>query len=167
MGYYAALNISPDATAVEIRLSYTFIKQSYHEDRRQVDIGKIRAAYEVLSDPGSRKKYDNGVAAKGGAPAWTRSISLRQVLVPILVVTGVLLLVIVAPSLRTQFRNYEPGDEIYWAENGEPLGQVLSFDRNHRFASGVVAPAFEILPSSGEDPVWYPARDLKRYGRER
>jgi curved DNA-binding protein CbpA len=167
MGYYAALNISPDATAAEIRLSYTFIKQSYHEERRHVDVARIRAAYEILSDPSARREYDNDRATRGGAPAWMSSMSLRQILVPILAVTGLLLLVIVGPTLRAQFRSFESGDEIYWVENGESLGKVLSFERDHRFPSGAEAPAFEILPASGEDPLWYPARDLKRYGRTR
>ena len=166
-GYYAALNISPDATAAEIRLSYSFIKQSYHEERRQVDIGKIRAAYQVLSDPKARRKYDRGVAAAGGAPKWMKSISLRQVFIPVLIVSALVLLALLGPDLRAQFRSFQPGAEIYWAENKEPLGKVLSFEREHRFQTGSVAPAFEILPASGGAPVWYPARDIKRYGRAR
>jgi len=167
MGYYAALNVSPEATAGEIRLSYTFIKQSYHEERRQLDIGKIRAAYEILSDPKARRKYDSGKAANVGVMALFSSISPQQVLLPLLIISGLVLLVILGPGLRAQFRSFEPGDEIYWSENGETLGRVLSFDREHQFSSGSVAPAFEILPDSGEEPVWYPARDLKRYGRIR
>jgi curved DNA-binding protein CbpA len=166
-GYYAALNISPEATAAEIRLSYSFIKQSYHEERRQVDIGKIRAAYQVLSDPKARRKYDRGVAAGGGVPKWMKSISLRQVFVPVLIVAALVLFARLGPDLRAQFRSFEPGEEIYWAENKEPLGKVLSFEREHSFSTGSVAPAFEILPASGGDPVWYPARDIKRYGRAR
>ena len=166
-GYYTALNISPGATAAEIRLAYTFIKQSYHEEGRQVDIGKVRAANEVLSDPRARRDYDRGTAEGGRGPAWMRSLSLRQVLVPLLGLGLLALLVILGPSLRAQFRTFEPGDQIYWTENEEPLGKVLSFDREHRFPSGATVPAFEILPASGDAPVWYPARDLKRYGRTR
>lgn len=166
-GYYAALGISPGATASEIRLSYNFIKQSYHEERRHVDIAKIQAAYEVLSDPNARRKYDRGVAAAGGVPKWMKSISVRQVFVPALIVSALVLLALLGPDLRAQFRSFEPGEEIYWAENEEPLGKVLSFEREHRFSTGSVAPAFEILPASGGEPVWYPARDIKRYGRAR
>jgi len=165
--HYAALNLSPDATAAEIRLAYTFIKQSYHEERRQVDIGKIRAAYEVLSDPRARRDYDKDSAVGGRGPAWLKSFSSRQVLVPLLGVAVLALLVIVGPDLGAQFRSFDPGDEIYWVENGESLGKVLKFDREHRFPSGAIVPAFEILPASGEEPIWYPARDLKRYGRTR
>ena len=166
-GYYAALNLSPDATAAEILLAYNFIKQSYHEERRQMDIGRVRAAYEVLSDPRARRSYDKATAAGGSGPAWMKSISWSKLLVPLLVVAAVALLVIVGPSLRAQLRSFDPGDEIYWVENGESLGKVLKFDREHHFPTGATAPAFEILPASGEDPVWYPARDLKRYGRTR
>jgi curved DNA-binding protein CbpA len=165
LGYYAALNISPDATAAEIHISYKFIRQSCRVERRHLDIGKIRAAYETLSNPTTRQDYDNTKTAGFGALAWNRSITPRKVLVPVLVVSAVLLLIIVAPGLRTQFRSFEPGDELYWTENSEALGKVLSFDRDHRFPSGAVVPAFEVLPASGEAPVWYPARDLKRYAR--
>ena len=50
-GYYAALNISPDATAAEIRLSYSFISRtvmtSLDEDERAIGsagIGAVRDA---------------------------------------------------------------------------------------------------------------------------
>jgi curved DNA-binding protein CbpA len=166
-GYYAALNLSPDATAAEIRLAYNFIKQSYQEQRRQIDIGKIRSAYEVLSDPRARRRYDRGETDGSDPMAWIRSIKPRQVLVPLLCVSLVVFLFLVGPSLRAQFRSFEPGDQVYWVENDEDLGKILSFDREHRFPSGAVVPAFEVLPASGESPVWYPARDLKRYGRAR
>lgn len=166
-GYYAALGISPEATASEIRLSYKFIKQSYKEEGRQVNIRQVQAAYEVLSDPKARRAYDRGDAGGGGNFAWVKSISLRQVLVPILIISAMVLLVLVGPSLRAQLRSFDPGDQVVWAENEEPVGKVLSFEREHRFSSGTVAPAFEILPASGGEPIWYPARDLKRYGRTR
>jgi hypothetical protein len=166
-GYYAALNLGPDATASEIRLAYNFMKQSYHEERRQMDIGKVRAAYEVLSDPRARRSYDDGSSQGRNGAAWLKKISFRKVLVPVLAVGLAALLVMLGPSLRAQFRSFDPGDEIYWSENDEPLGTVLQFEREHRFPTGATVPAFEILPASGEDPVWYPARDLKRYARTR
>jgi curved DNA-binding protein CbpA len=166
-GYYAVLGISPDATATEVRLSYKFIKQSYHEEGRQVKIGQVRAAYEGLSDPKARRAYDRDGSTLDHKPSWVKSLSLRQILVPVLMVSALVLLVLVGPSLRAQLRSFDPGDEGYWAENDESLGQVLSYEREHRFSSGTVAPAFEILPASGGKPVWYPARDLKRYGRTR
>ena len=167
LGYYTALHVSPHATSAEIRLSYTFIKRSYQRKRRDLDVAKIRAAYETLSDPLTREMYDNGEIARVGAPSRLGSIPLRPVLLPLLIVAVLVLVGMVGPGFLAQLRDFEPGDEIYWSTNDETLGKVLSFEREHQFPSGSVSPAFEILPASGEAPVWYPARDLKRYARTR
>jgi curved DNA-binding protein len=85
--YYETLGVSKTATADEIRSAYRKLARKYHpdvaKDKKQGEekIKEINEAYEVLSDPEKRAKYDRlGAAwksgefagAPGGAPeGWT------------------------------------------------------------------------------------------------
>lgn len=88
--YYETLGVSKTATADEIRSAYRKLARKYHPDvakdkkAGEEKIKEINEAYEVLSDPEKRKKYDRlGAAwqsgqfagapgATGGAPeGWT------------------------------------------------------------------------------------------------
>jgi curved DNA-binding protein CbpA len=169
-GYYAALNIGPDASAAEIRLAYEFLKQSYHTERKHLDIGKIRAAYKVLSDPKERRSYDAGDAnrraAKGELLRQLKAHAL-PIAIALLAVSAAVLLYLVGPDVRAQFVGFDSGDELYWADGSRDLGTVEAFVQQHTFPSGAVAPAYLVRPAGGGEPIWYPARDLKRYARQR
>src|SRR3990167_5735690 len=86
--YYAALGVSPDATATEIKKAYRLLAQQHHPDRVSAGddnelgvalahqyaverMGEINAAYAVLSDKKRRAAYDELRAApsKPAAPA--------------------------------------------------------------------------------------------------
>ena len=86
--YYAALGVSPDATATEIKKAYRLLAQQHHPDRVSAgddnELGvalahqyavermvEINAAYAVLSDKKRRAAYDELRAApsKPAAPA--------------------------------------------------------------------------------------------------
>jgi molecular chaperone DnaJ len=62
--YYDVLGVSRSATADEIKLAYRRLAMKYHPDRNRDDPdadGKFKAcseAYEVLSDPEKRSRYD-------------------------------------------------------------------------------------------------------------
>lgn len=62
--YYEILNLTRQATADEIKLSYRKLAMKWHPDRNQNDLKaeekfkQIQKAYEVLSDPYKRKEYD-------------------------------------------------------------------------------------------------------------
>lgn len=67
--YYEILEVSPDASATDIRTSYQRLKISYKKDNialysvmdasdTQDMIAKIDEAYQVLSDPDLRREYD-------------------------------------------------------------------------------------------------------------
>jgi curved DNA-binding protein CbpA len=165
LGYYAALKVSPEASAVEINLSFKFLKDSYRENRRAVDIGKVQAAFETLSNPAERRKYDNGGKVRPSAAAVRRrqQVSLMSILLVALVISSGVLLFFVGPDIRAQLTGFSAGDQLYWRETGDPLGAVVTYEEHHAFPSGVVAPAFQIRPDSDGDLKWYPARDLKRH----
>jgi len=62
--YYQILGVSRNASAKEIKQAYRKLARKYHPDVNPGDKGaearfkEINAAYEVLSDPENRKKYD-------------------------------------------------------------------------------------------------------------
>ena len=64
MGYYDALNVSPDATPGEIKKSYMQLARKMHPDKNPDDpeaklkFQKIGEAYQVLSNEEARARYD-------------------------------------------------------------------------------------------------------------
>src|SRR5437867_13450283 len=62
--YYKTLGVSRDASADDIRKAFRKLARKYHPDVNPGDtksenrFKEINEAYEVLSDPDKRKKYD-------------------------------------------------------------------------------------------------------------
>lgn len=65
--FYNILNVSKDASAEEIDKAYRKLARKYHPDLQENDderekakqrFQKVQAAYDVLSDPEKRKRYD-------------------------------------------------------------------------------------------------------------
>lgn len=85
--YYDVLGVSPDATPEEIKEAYRKRAFETHPDRRgkgdtHEAFVEVRAAYEVLSDPQARARYDrkrkrqartNGNADEASGPAFTQA----------------------------------------------------------------------------------------------
>ena len=66
MNYYQILNVKQNATQEEIKNAYKSLVKKYHPDVYAGDkyvaekkIKEINVAYEVLSNPETRKEYDN------------------------------------------------------------------------------------------------------------
>jgi molecular chaperone DnaJ len=63
--YYSILGVSKQSSAEEIKKAYRKLAMKYHPDKNpnnpeaETKFKKITEAYETLSDPGKRKKYDN------------------------------------------------------------------------------------------------------------
>ncbi|HOY50977.1 MAG TPA: DnaJ domain-containing protein, partial [Prolixibacteraceae bacterium] len=74
--YYEVLEVSKNATAEEIKKAYRKKAIQYHPDKNQGDKGaeekfkEAAEAYEVLSNPEKRSRYDQfghaGVGGSGG-----------------------------------------------------------------------------------------------------
>lgn len=65
--FYAALNVKPSAAPDEIKAGYRSMAKRWHPDvNKDPDatemFKRIGAAYEVLSDPAKRRRYDAGLA---------------------------------------------------------------------------------------------------------
>lgn len=64
MDYYKTLNVEKNATPDDIKKSYRKLAMKYHPDRNKDDLDaekkfkEATQAYEVLSDPNKRAKYD-------------------------------------------------------------------------------------------------------------
>jgi molecular chaperone DnaJ len=72
--YYAILNVSKDATGEELKKAYRKLALRYHPDRNPGDreaeehFKEINQAYEVLSDPEKRLRYERFGAGDNGSP---------------------------------------------------------------------------------------------------
>lgn len=81
--YYAILGLTKSASAEELKKAYRRLARKYHPDMNPGDkkaearFKEVNEAYEVLSDPENRKKYDqfgqywNQVGGSGGWPGGT------------------------------------------------------------------------------------------------
>ena len=59
--YYAILGVSKNATAEDIKKAYRRLAHLYHPDKQGGDEAKfkeVNEAYQILSNPGKRKQYD-------------------------------------------------------------------------------------------------------------
>src|ERR671919_1521397 len=71
--YYAALGVSREATAEEVKHAYRKLARQHHPDANQQDpdaaerFKEITRAYEVLSDPNKRQRYDTFGDERAGA----------------------------------------------------------------------------------------------------
>src|SRR6187399_2073294 len=68
MNPYAILGVSVNATDLEIKRAYRNLVKRYHPDRQSAEashdqIVAINYAYDILSDPEKRARYDRGFAA--------------------------------------------------------------------------------------------------------
>jgi molecular chaperone DnaJ len=70
--YYAALGVSKDAAAADIKKSYRKLARKYHPDANNGDVKaedkfkEVSEAYDVLSDATKRKEYDEARSLFGG-----------------------------------------------------------------------------------------------------
>jgi DnaJ-class molecular chaperone len=85
--YYATLGVSKTATPEEIQKAYRGLARKYHPDMNPDDatakkkFQEVQAAFEILSDPEKRQKYDQfgsdfeQVGAGGGPRTWRYTTS--------------------------------------------------------------------------------------------
>jgi len=73
--YYEVLGISKNATTEEIKKAYRKLAQQYHPDKAgkssEEKFKEVNEAYQVLSDPQKRARYDQfGTASGSGFEGW-------------------------------------------------------------------------------------------------
>jgi curved DNA-binding protein CbpA len=80
--YYAILEVSPTATAAEIRRSYRRLARLHHPDLNQhaldTHIKRLNEAYQILRDPLKRAAYDEQRAEEQRRAAARAALRRRQ-----------------------------------------------------------------------------------------
>ena len=66
------------------------------------------------------------------------------------------------PLVQARFVTFNVGDNLYWTEIGQPLGTVLEIAEAHEFSARGQESAYLIDMGAGNEPIWFPARDLAR-----
>ena len=86
--YYRALELNNNASLDEIRKSFRILALKYHPDKNKDERSKekfmkIVEAYEVLSDEGGKKNYDESITIKKNTPkydfSWIPSADFEKV----------------------------------------------------------------------------------------
>jgi hypothetical protein len=163
-GYYAALRISPDASAEEIRLAFVMLKQEY-ENGGRTPHPRVRAAYEVLKDPGERAAYDAGPPSHNPLkrPDGTSRLESVPLLIGLVGLLIALLVYTLGPTIQVHFTQFQVGDELYWTATSQPFGVIEEYAEEYSFPDGTSMAAYRIRSESGEGPAWYPAKDLHHH----
>lgn len=74
--HYDLLGVSQDATADEIKTAYRKLAMQWHPDKNignpeaESRFKEINSAYEILSDPAKRRRYDEGDAETHAGHGW-------------------------------------------------------------------------------------------------
>ena len=163
-GFYKTLHVSPSANSTEIELSYKFLKRAYTNGNRSIDVGRIQAAYDTLSDPELRKHYDGHKVATGSTSSAAGMRSLLRspyVAAPVAVAFLVSLAFTFGPMLAAQMTSFDAGDRLVWKKTGKPLGEVVGYTDAHSFEEGPTVPAYEVQLTV-DSSQWFPAAELHR-----
>ena len=81
--YYTLLGVPPDATAAQIKSAYRKLAKQYHPDINDSSdaaekFREITEAYDTLTDPGRRRRYDQLHSTGTGTSDGTRSGNARS-----------------------------------------------------------------------------------------
>lgn len=174
--YYDLLGVAPDAPTATIRDAYRRAARAHHPDRvgdtSAARMAEINQAWNTLSDPVRRRRYDRSLGEPETAPEPTRTTTtvlepLPPARVPwrmlgVMFVLGVVFVVISVvtasePPPPTVDHLLEPGSCVAIRPNGD-AGEVLCTEP-HQAVVEVLVPTGELCPAGTE-----PHRDEQGLG---
>jgi curved DNA-binding protein CbpA len=153
LDYYQILRVAPNASRKEIEQAYQkLLKESRYDT--SIDRLQIENAYRILSDLGSKNRYDTRQSLKSkrsdraqkmrlrkiramgsvGIFGWIQRRTLPQLLATLAVV---LTIAVIFYSVRYGYllREFHAGDILYDTLTNEKFGKVLKVEVNHDFGS--------------------------------
>ena len=179
MDVYKVLKVPVDAKQIEIDRAYQkLIKEAQYDS--SIKVKEVEIAYRILSDATHRTIYDTkkgyiakpakgfkGVKAalKGKKRAKGKTFSFgdqaqrEKALKRIAIALFAIGIVYYAFRFGYNLKSFDPGNKIYFKDNDQLFGVLVSVEDNHKFTSGI-ADAYKVrLPS--EEMVWFPESDVK------
>ena len=166
-GFYAALNVGPAASQMEIRLAYKFLKSAYRDGKKFTNIGKVRSAYMTLSDPKLRAQYDGHAEADPSECPQDENRS-RLHSIPLLIASLSLFVAafVLSTGATSNWVTFKVGDELIWKQTLKQLGTIVEYDKTHDFPEADTQAAYRVETRSGTT-LWFAAKELHRGTRTR
>ena len=148
------LQLEPGASLEQINNAYSMLVEQFsdnptaEEEEHQQWLQNAYAVLHQACTSRQRKKVSIKINPR----------VLRGTMGGMALVVLVTLLILNFSGLQMMFNGYDPGDVLRWRTKQVPYGQVISYDRDHRFHTGEATGAYEIRLANRDETVWLSER---------
>lgn len=125
-----------------------------------IDRGKVREAYDLLSNPQARTQYNRDLITWEAERARRREKPGRRTL-PIALVIGVGLIAVIlmwSRSIRS-VEEFRLGDELYVRDTGRKFGSIIDVAKDHAFEDGRRGPGYQVALED-ESERWFTKSEI-------
>jgi len=155
--HYEILGVTASSSKADIDRAYVARKTDGRLS--SAALWSLERAYVTLSDPSQKRKYDSEQKKSTGEARRAERATRIPAIAPNIrgpfltgafALLGIILWLRVWPMVGWRFVTHAVGTDLVVGVTGEPLGTVLEYESDHRFANGAEARAYRIkLPGDG------------------